>query len=149
MKIAIGTDHGAIDYKAEIIEHLKNSGNDVIDCGTNSTESCDYPDFAKAVAQKVASGEADFGVLMCGTGIGMSLAANKVKGIRAAVIPNVDYAKLSKQHNNANVICLSGRFMSLDECKACVDAYMAEEFEGDRHERRVNKIMEIENEYFK
>ena len=149
MKIAIGTDHGAIDYKSEMIKHLTDKGFDVEDCGTNSTESCDYPDFAKIVAEKVASGDADFGILMCGTGIGMSLAANKVKGIRAAVVPNVDYAKLSKQHNNANIICLSGRFMSLDDCKACVDAYMNEEFAGDRHERRVNKIMEIENENFK
>ena len=150
MKIAIGTDHGAIDYKAEIIKHLTALGHDVDDCGTNSTESCDYPDFALPVAEKVAAGIADFGILMCGTGIGMSLAANKVKGIRAAVVPNVDYAKLSKEHNNANVICLSGRFMSLEDCKNCVDAYLnAPEFKDERHVRRINKIMEIEKDYFK
>lgn len=93
---------------------------------------------------------------MCGTGIGMSLAANKVKGIRAAVTPNVDFARLAKQHNNANIICLSGRFMTVEDCKNCIDAYMESEFEGNlnndsgkRHMRRVNKITEIENEFFK
>ena len=149
MKIAIGTDHGAIDYKSEMIKHLTDLGHDVDDCGTNTPDSCDYPDFAEKVSEKVADGSCDFGILMCGTGIGMSLAANKVKGIRAAVVPNVDYAKLAKQHNHANIICLSGRFMSLDECKACVDAYMNENPEGDRHQRRVDKITAIENKYFK
>lgn len=149
MKISIGTDHGAIEYKAEMIKHLSDLGHEVDDCGTNSTDSCDYPDYALPVAEKVAAGISDFGILMCGTGIGMSLAANKVKGIRAAVVPNVDYAKLAKQHNHANVICLSGRFMSLDDCKNCVDAYMAAKEEGDRHDRRVQKIMDIEKDYFK
>ena len=148
-KIAIGTDHGAIDYKTDVIKHLENLGHEVDDCGTNSTDSCDYPDFAEIVAEKVAAGICDFGILMCGTGIGMSLAANKVKGIRAAVIPNVEYAKLSKQHNNANIICLSGRFMGLQDCIDCVDAYMDETFAGDRHARRVEKIMQIEDKYFK
>lgn len=154
--IAIGTDHGAIDYKEDVIKHLQDAGYQVDDFGTNSAESCDYPDFAKAVAQSVANGNNDFGILMCGTGIGMSLAANKVKGIRAAVVPNVDYARLSKEHNNANVICLSGRFMTIQDCIDCIDAYMDADFSGDkdddsgaRHLRRVNKIMDIEKEYFK
>ena len=149
MKIAVGTDHGAIEYKDTIVKHLTELGHEVDDCGTNSPESCDYPDYALVVAEKVAAGLSDIGILMCGTGIGMSLAANKVKGIRAAVVPNVEYAKLAKQHNNANIICLSGRFMSLDDCIKCIDVFMNEEFEGDRHERRVNKIMEIEKDYFK
>lgn len=149
MKIAIGTDHGAIDYKEKMIAHLEKSGHEVLDFGTNSNESCDYPDYAKVVAECVSQQKCDFGILMCGTGIGMSLAANKVKGIRAAVVPNVEYAKLAKQHNNANIICLSGRFMSIDDCKNCVDAFIDEEFAGGRHQRRVEKIMEIENEYFK
>lgn len=156
MKIAIGTDHGAIDYKNDVIKYLTDKGFEVVDFGTNSTESCDYTDYAKIVAQDVATGNCDFGILMCGTGIGMSLAANKVKGIRAAVVPNIDYARLSKQHNNANIICLSGRFMSLQECIDCIDAYMQADFagskndeSGQRHARRVNKISDIEKEYFK
>lgn len=149
MNISIGTDHGAIEYKDEVIKYLESKGHNVDDCGTKSTDSCDYADYAFVVAQKVAAGISDFGILMCGTGIGMSLAANKVKGIRAAVVPNVDYAKLSKEHNNANIICLSGRFMSLEECIACIDAYMNAEFAGVRHARRVEKIMQIEKDYFK
>lgn len=156
MKIAIGTDHGAIDYKNSVIDYLKQKGNQVVDFGTDSKESCDYTDFAVAVAQDVANKNCDFGILMCGTGIGMSLAANKVKGIRAAVVPNVDYARLSKEHNNANIICLSGRYMTLQECFDCIDAYMNAEFAGNsndqsglRHARRVNKISEIESVYFK
>lgn len=156
MKIAIGTDHGAIDYKEEVIKHLESKGHVVQDFGTNSNESCDYPDFALAVSKSVASGENNFGILMCGTGIGMSIAANKVKGIRAAVLPNVDYARLSKEHNNANIICLSGRFMSMDECIACIDTYIDVDFKGNnddssgqRHARRVDKIMQIEKDYFK
>ena len=156
MKVAIGTDHGAIAYKANIIEYLEDKGFEVVDCGTDSDASCDYPDFAKTVADKIVSGQADFGILMCGTGIGMSLAANKVKGIRAAVVPNVDYARLSKEHNNANIICLSGRFMTLQDCKDCIDAYINAKFAGElndesaqRHKRRVSKISQIENENFK
>ena len=157
MNIAFATDHGAFDYKEKVIEHLEKLGHSVKDFGTFSPESCDYPDLAYNVAKSISSNKNEFGILMCGTGIGMSLTANKVKGIRAAVVPNVDYARLSHEHNNANVICLSGRFMSLEECINCIDAWLNAQFVGDnpqndsdlRHKRRVEKIMKIENEYFK
>lgn len=157
MNIAIATDHGAFDYKDSVIKHLEEKGHNVQDFGTSSPESCDYPDFAYKLSKSVAAGQNEFGILMCGTGIGMSLAANKVKGIRCAVVPNVNYARLSHEHNNANVIALSGRFMTLQECLDCVDAWLDAKFVGDnpqndsdlRHKRRVDRIMEIENEYFK
>lgn len=156
MKIAIASDHGAIDYKAPIIEDLKNNGYQVEDFGTDSKESCDYPDFALAVAESIASGKNDCGILLCGTGIGMSLAANKVKGIRAAVVPNADYGRLAREHNNAHIICLSGRFMTLDECIESIYAYLNAEFAGNnddpsgkRHANRIAKIKAIEEKYYK
>lgn len=157
MNIAFATDHGAFDYKKEVLEHLKKLGHVVEDFGTFTADSCDYPDLAYDVSKSISTGKNEFGILMCGTGIGMSLAANKVKGVRAAVVPNIDYARLSHEHNNANVICLSGRFMSLQECLDCIDAWLNANFVGDnpqtdsdvRHKRRVNRIMEIEKEYFK
>lgn len=157
MKIAIGSDHGAFDYKADVIKHLEDMGHTVQDFGSFSPESIDYTDIAYPLAKSVAAKENEVGILMCGTGIGMSLAANKVNGIRAAVTPNVDFARLSHEHNNANIICLSGRFMTLQECLDCIDAYLNAKFVGDnpktdsdlRHKRRVERIMEIEKEFSK
>lgn len=156
MKIAIASDHGAVDYKGPLCDYLSEKGYEVQDFGTDSHDSCDYTDFALKVAESIAAGENECGILLCGTGIGMSLAANKVKGIRAAVTPNVDYARLAREHNNAHIICLSGRFMTLDECKACIDAYLGAEFAGNsndesgqRHKRRIDKIGEIEDKYYK
>lgn len=157
MKIVVATDHGAYEYKKQVIKYLKNKNYEVLDFGTNSKESCDYPDFALKVGESISKGDAHLGILMCGTGIGMSIAANKVKGVRAAVVPNVDYAKLCREHNNANVICLSGRFMSVQDCFDCIDAWLNAKFKGEhptndteiRHKRRVEKIMSIESKYFK
>lgn len=144
MFVSIGADHGGFNQKDAIVEHLRNDGIEVIDHGTDSDASVDYPDFARLVADDVASGVAEFGILICGTGIGMSIAANKVKGIRAANIINEEFAKLSREHNNANVITLSGRFVSLDENIAILKTFLATPFGGDRHERRVNKIHALE-----
>lgn len=157
MNIAIAADHGGFEYKQPIIQHLTSLGHNVTDFGTDSTDSVDYPDYALELSQHIVSGKSQFGILICGTGIGMSIAANKVKGIRAAVVPNVDYARLSHEHNNANVISLSGRFMSLEQCIKCVDAWLNSNFVGDnpqddsdiRHARRVKKIMDIEAKYCK
>ncbi|SHN68453.1 ribose-5-phosphate isomerase [Fervidobacterium gondwanense DSM 13020] len=144
MKIAIGSDHAAFELKERIVEHLKKSEVEVIDCGTYSIESVDYPDYAKKVAEKVVKKECDYGILLCGTGIGMSIAANKVKGIRAALCLFPDMATYARRHNNANILVLPGRLMGIELAKWTVDAFLAAEFEGGRHERRVKKIEELE-----
>lgn len=141
-KIAIGSDHGGFEYKAKIIDYLKEHNFEYEDMGTYTTESCDYPIIAKKVAQKVVSGEADKGILICGTGIGMSIAANKVKGIRAALCSDTFSARATRAHNNSNILCLGQR--AIGECLALdiVDVWLTTEFEGGRHERRVNMIEE-------
>lgn len=140
MKIAIGSDHAGYNYKQEIIKYLKEKGHEVIDCGTNSLESCDYPIFGRAVAEKVAAKEANYGVLVCSSGEGIMMAANKVKGVRAGLAYNDDVARLIKQHNNANVIAFGANFMELKDVLRRIDIFFASEFEGGRHERRVNEI---------
>ena len=140
MKIAIGSDHAGYNYKQEIINYLKEKGHEVIDCGTNSLESCDYPIFGRAVAEKVAAKEANYGVLVCSSGEGIMMAANKVKGVRAGLAYNDDVARLIKQHNNANVIAFGANFMELKDVLRRIDIFFASEFEGGRHERRVNEI---------
>lgn len=140
MKIAIGSDHAGYIYKQEIIKYLKEKGHEVIDCGTNSLESCDYPIFGRAVAEKVAAKEANYGVLVCSSGEGIMMAANKVKGVRAGLAYNDDVARLIKQHNNANVIAFGANFMELKDVLRRIDIFFASEFEGGRHERRVNEI---------
>lgn len=144
MIVSIGADHGGFEQKRALAEHLRNRGFEVVDRGTDSSESVDYPDFAEAVSCDVASGDADLGVLVCGTGIGMAIAANKVKGIRAANVTSADFARLSREHNDANVVTLSGRFVSLEDNKSIVDAFMDTPFAGDRHARRVGKISALE-----
>lgn len=144
MKIAIGSDHAAFELKERVKEYLQKKGIDVMDCGTYSIESVDYPDFAKKVCEKVASKECEFGILMCGTGIGMSIAANKIRGIRAALCVFPDMASLARRHNDANVLVLPGRLMGAELAKWTVDAFLSAEFEGGRHERRVKKIEELE-----
>ncbi len=145
MRVAIGSDHGGFRLKEEIKSYLIEKGYDVDDFGCYSEESVDYPDFAKKVAEAVAKGDYGFGVLMCGTGIGISIAANKVKGIRAALCHDGLTARLAKQHNNANILCMGGRTTGLETAKDIVDNYLSHEFEGGRHLRRINKIMDIEN----
>ena len=144
MKIAIGSDHAGYLRKLELVEHLKKEGHEVFDVGTNSLDSCDYPDFGIACAKMVASKEVDFGVLVCSSGEGIMMAANKVKGIRCGIAYNDDVARLMRQHNNANMIAFGASFMSKEEVIARTDIFLHTEFEGGRHERRVNKILVAE-----
>lgn len=145
MKIAIASDHAGFEQKQELAEYLRVLGNEVADLGPENASRVDYPDYAKLVAQSVAGGTARFGVLVCGTGIGMAIAANKVNGVRAANITSTEFAKLSRQHNNANIIALSGRFVSVDENKEILKAFLNTEFEGGRHAGRVEKIMALQS----
>lgn len=144
MKIAIGSDHGGFDLKQEIIDHLKLKDIEVVDSGTYSNDSVDYPDFGKKVAESVVSKEVDRGIVICGTGIGISIAANKVKGIRCALCTDTYSARMSREHNNANVLALGARVLGTGLALEIVDTWIKSEFEGGRHERRVNKITEIE-----
>ena len=146
MKVAVGCDHGGFVLKDAVIGTLEELGAQVVDFGTYSTESVDYPVYGKKVADAVASGECDLGVLMCGTGIGISIAANKVKGIRAAVVTNEFMAEMTRRHNNANVIALGGRVITPEEAKVLVKAWYTAQFEGGRHQKRIDMITEIENE---
>lgn len=145
MKIAMGCDHGAYALKEHLKAYLAGKGHEVIDCGTDSTDSCDYPVFGRAAAEKVASGECEKGIVLCTTGIGISMAANKVKGIRCALCRDVLSAQLTRLHNNANVLALAGGFTGDLEAERIVDTFLTTEFEGGRHERRVNLVMDIEN----
>jgi ribose 5-phosphate isomerase B len=143
MKIAFGCDHAGIKIKEQIIKFVESLGHQVIDCGTFTEQSCDYPDFAFKVAQSVAQKMSDKGILICGTGIGMSIAANKVKGIRAAVCWNKETAALIAQHNNANIICAGARFASVDEICSWIKIFLETKFE-ERHLKRINKITALE-----
>jgi ribose 5-phosphate isomerase B len=136
----VGADHAGYLAKDELAGLLRSLGHEVTDLGTNSDESCDYPDYAAAVCETVASGGCARAVLVCGTGIGMSMAANRVKGIRAAACQQVEAAQLSRAHNDANVLCLGARVNTIDELREITTAWMQTEFEGGRHARRVSKI---------
>lgn len=142
IKIAIGSDHGGFGYKASIIKALQVKGYDIVDMGTYSPQSCDYPIIAKKVARAVAKGDFEKGILVCGTGIGMSMAANKVKGIRAAVCGDTFSARATRAHNNANILCLGQRVVGEGLALDIVDIWLTTKFEGGRHERRVNMIEE-------
>jgi len=145
MKLAIGNDHVAIDMKNEIKAYLESRGIEVIDVGTNSPERFHYPVSGYKVARLVADGQVDGGVLICGTGVGISLAANKVRGIRACVCSEPYTAKLSKQHNNTNIIAFGARVVGIETAKMIVDEWLNAEFEGGRHQVRIDMISEIEN----
>lgn len=149
MKIAIGCDHGGIVLKDAVTSTLETLGAEVVDLGTNSTDSVDYPTYGLKVAETVASGQCDAGVIMCGTGIGISISANKVPGIRCAVVTNTYMAKLTKNHNNANIISLGGRVITPEEAKDIVTAWYTAEYEGGRHQRRLDMITDIEKKYSK
>jgi ribose 5-phosphate isomerase B len=140
LQFAVGGDHAGFDYKDSLIQYLKDLQIEVKDCGTYSADSVDYPDFAHPVADSVESGEVTYGLLLCGSANGVAITANKHQGIRAGLAWNVEVAKLVRQHNNANVLCLPVRFISLDEAKACLKAFIDTDFEGGRHQGRVNKI---------
>lgn len=143
--IAIGSDHGGFNLKQTIMKHLEERGIPYKDFGTYTSESCDYPDYGRAVGEAVASGECEKGIAVCGTGIGISLAANKVRGIRAAVCGDCFSAEMCRRHNDANVIALGERVTGPGLALKIVDLFLDTAFDGGRHERRVNKIMEIEN----
>ncbi len=146
MKIALGADHAGFELKDQIKLHLQEKGVEVRDEGTSSPESVDYPDYARAVAHDVSEQRADLGILVCGSGIGMAIAANKVHGIRAAKVDTEDEAELSRQHNDANVLTLGARIVKPEEALRIVDKWLATQFAGGRHERRVEKIAAIEKE---
>ncbi len=145
MRIILGADHGGFALKEEIEDHLIKLGHDVFDYGTHDGESSvDYPDYGRPVAEAVVAGEYDLGVICCGTGIGISLAANKVRGARAALCTDCYMARMAREHNNANLLALGGRVVGPDLALEIVDAFLAAEFQGGRHARRVGKIMAIE-----
>ena len=146
MKIALGADHAGYQLKDQIKQHLEQQGISVRDEGTSSAESVDYPDYARTVAHDVSEQRADLGILVCGSGIGMAITANKVDGIRAANVSTEYEAQMSREHNNANVLALGARIISAEEAFRIVDKWLATRFAGGRHERRVEKIMAIEKE---
>ena len=140
MKISLGSDHAGYAYKEEIKKYLESKGHEVIDVGTHSTDSCDYPIFAHEAAKKVADGTAEYGVLVCSSGEGIMIAANKIKGVRAGIGYNDEVAGLMRQHNNANMIAFGATFMKLPDVLRRVEIFLKTPFEGGRHERRVNEI---------
>lgn len=146
MKVSLASDHAGFEQKQQLVEYVAQKGFDVIDRGPDSDDRVDYPDFAQLVARDVAEGRADRGILVCGTGVGMALAADKVAGVRAANIVREDFAVLCREHNDANVITLSGRFVSLEENERIIDAFLSTEFAGGRHADRVAKINALDKQ---
>ncbi|MBE7016282.1 MAG: ribose 5-phosphate isomerase B [Ruminococcaceae bacterium] len=142
--LAIGCDHGGFELKNHIIGYLKEKGFEIKDFGTYDENSVDYPDIAEVVCRSITSGECERGILVCGTGIGMSIAANKVKGIRAAMCTDVYSAKMTKQHNNTNVLCLGGRVTGRELAFMICETWLGEEFLGGRHQNRIDKISNLE-----
>lgn len=149
MKIGIGSDHGGYNLKEEIKKYLNDKGYEVVDFGTNSNDSVDYPDFGQSVAEAVVDNKVEKGIVCCGTGIGISIAANKVPGIRCAVVSDTFSAKMSRAHNNANMLSLGERVVGRGLALEIVDVWINSEFEGDRHARRVGKLSGIEEKYNK
>ena len=147
--IYLGSDHGGFELKEHVAEYLKEKGIEFEDCGTYSSDSCDYPDIAENVANKVVADKGSYGILVCGTGIGISIAANKVKGIRAAVVSNEFCAEMTRRHNNANILCMGGRVTSEEDAVKFADIFLNTPYEGGRHENRVSMITDIENGTFK
>jgi len=146
MKIAVGSDHAGYEgpepcYKPKITKHLEEQGHEVLDCGTGSADAADYPDFADRVSEAILGGKAEYGVLVCGTGVGMSMAANRHRGIRAAACANAKMAQLSREHNEANILCLGRRILPIEECLEILDIWLETSFSGaERHVRRVSKM---------
>lgn len=147
MKISIGSDHAGFELKEKIKKYLLELDHEYEDFGTNSTESVDYPDFALKVAESVAKKECDRGILICGSGLGMSMAANKVPGIRAALCCNAEMARLSREHNDANVLTIGARLIDENTAKEIVRVWLTTDFAGNRHLGRINKIRDIERKY--
>ena len=147
MKISMGCDHGALTLKNKVAEHLKTLGHEVVDFGTNTAESCDYPDFAAAAARAVATGECDRGIVLCTTGIGVSIAANKVPGVRCALLSDLWSAKMTRLHNDTNVMALGAGVVGENLALEIVDVWVGTEFSGEqRHQRRIDKLTALEQE---
>ena len=146
MKIAIGCDHGALDLKNKVIAHLTAKGYEVVNFGTDTLDSCDYPDFAGPAAKAVASGECDKGIVLCTTGIGVSITANKVDGIRCALLSDKMSARLTRQHNNTNMMAIGAGVVGQMLALEIVDTWLGTEFTGGRHQRRIDKMMALEQE---
>ena len=145
MKISVGCDHGALTLKNKVVEHLKKNGHEVMDFGTHTAASCDYPEFAAAAAKAVASGECEKGIVLCTTGIGVSIAANKVDGIRCALLSDVWSAKMTRLHNDTNVMALGAGVVGENLAMEIADTWLGTEFSGDeRHQRRIDKLMALE-----
>lgn len=144
MKIAMGNDHTAIEMKHEIKAYVEAKGYEVIDFGTNENASCDYPEYGEKVGRAVAAGEADYGIAICGTGIGIGIAASKVKGTRVCTCSEPYSAKLSRMHNNSNVLTFGARVIGVEMAKMIMDEWLDNQYEGGRHQRRVDQVMEIE-----
>lgn len=144
MKIALGSDHGGFKLKNHLVEYLKQNGHDVIDYGTYSLDSCDYPDYAYPAALSVSEGRSDYAIVVCTTGIGVSIVANKVKGVRCSLVTQVEDAVLTKEHNNSNCLALGAKNVSCELAENIVDAWLSASFTGGRHINRVNKISAIE-----
>lgn len=144
MRVAIGNDHAATDLKMEIMAYVKELGHEVINFGTDNNDSCNYPEFGEKVGNAVVSGEADCGILICGTGVGISIAANKVNGVRAGVCSEATTARLIREHNNANILAFGARIVGSELAKDMVKAYLEAEFLGDRHQARIDMITDIE-----
>ncbi len=144
MKISMACDHGGYLLKKHIKQYLTNKGYQVVDFGTYDTQSCDYPDFAAKASQAVSSGECDKGVVVCTTGIGVSIVANKVKGVRCALCLNADMAEMTRRHNNANVLAMGAKYVDNALAQSIVDKFLSTEFEGGRHQRRLDKITALE-----
>ena len=140
MKIAMASDHGGLDLKNRVKQYLEECGHQVVDFGTYTADSCDYPDFARPCAEAVANGSFERGIVVCTTGIGVSIVANKVKGVRCALCTNSDMATMTRRHNNANVLAMGQRYVDFDTAKQIVNAFLSTPFDGGRHQRRVDKI---------
>jgi ribose 5-phosphate isomerase B len=140
VKIVVGSDHAGFELKQIITEHLSERNVNYIDFGTNCLDSVDYPDYAKKVAEEVNGKDLIMGILVCGSGQGMAMTANRFKNVRAALCHNSDVAKVTRQHNDANVLCLGSRFIDINEAIKCVDVFLSTDFEGERHLKRINKI---------
>lgn len=146
MRISIGSDHAGFELKEKLEQHLRELGHDVSDVGTHDNDSVDYPDLAAAVGRAVAADEADRGILVCGSGIGVAIAANKIDGVRAANVSDSEMARMARLHNDANVVTMGGRYLPEDAARDVVDAFLETAFEGGRHQRRVDKITALERE---
>ena len=145
MKIAMGCDHGGYELKEKLKQELEQQGHEIRDCGTDSLDSCDYPVFGEAAARAVASGECERGIVICTTGIGISIAANKIKGIRCAHCADCLQAEMTRKHNDANMMAIGAGFTGKNMAERMVEVFLSTEFEGGRHERRVNKMMALED----